>query len=66
MDVRHFVVIEFSHLANGCTAKCAGIGFVYIIGANICVGVCMQSVTLWLQGVQQFTRRPRTKMDVTR
>ena len=26
MDVRHFVILECSHLANGCITKCGCIG----------------------------------------
>ena len=41
MDVHHFVIIESSHLANGCTIKCGCIGlmlFRYLscLGAIIC------------------------------
>ena len=41
MDVRHFVIIECSHLANGCTIKYGRIGLIlcrYLscLGAIIC------------------------------
>ena len=41
LDVRHYVTIECSHLANGCTIKCGCIGlmlFRYLscLGATIC------------------------------
>ena len=41
MDIRHFVIIECSHLANGCTIKCGCIDlmlFPYLsrLGAIIC------------------------------
>ena len=59
MDVRHFVIIECSHLANGCTMECGCIGLMLIrylsclgaiirdTGKIICFGICMQSVMLW-------------------
>ena len=69
MDDRHFVIEECRHLANDCTTKCGCIGlklFRYLscLGAiicdidRICFGVHAESVTLWLQAVQPFTRRP--------
>ena len=41
LDVRHFVIEDFRHLANGCTAHCSCIGsmlFRYIscMGAILC------------------------------
>ena len=41
MDVRHFVTIECSHLANGCTIECGYIGLVLFrylsyVGTIIC------------------------------
>ena len=46
MDVRHFVIIACSHLANGCTIKCGCIGlmlFRYLscLSAILCFGICM-------------------------
>ena len=72
LDIRHFVIEECSHLANGCTTKCDCTGLMsfhyYHVCNNerckyykICFGIRVQSVTLWLQVVQPFTRRPRTK-----
>ena len=68
MDVRRFVIIECSHLANGCTIKCGCIGlmlFRYIscLGAIICYMnniryMHAESVSLWWQVVQLLTRRP--------
>ena len=41
MDVRHFVIIESSHLANGCTIKCGCSGLMLLhalsrLGAILC------------------------------
>ena len=56
MDVRHFEIIECSHLANGCTTKGCCIGLILFhylscLGAIIAdintmgfVSVCMQSL----------------------
>ena len=67
LDVLHFEIEEYRHLANGCTAKCACIWFdvislsIICLGAIICdinaIGFVSVYVTLWLQIVQPFTRR---------
>ena len=57
MDVRHLVIIEYSHLANGCTIKMwlhrfDVISLYIMLGRNnvrykyymICFGICMQSL----------------------
>ena len=41
MDARHCVIIECSHLPNGCTIKCGGIGlmlfrYLAFLGAIVC------------------------------
>ena len=38
MDVRHFVIIECSHLANGCTTKCGCIGLMLFFHDLSCLG----------------------------
>ena len=57
MDVRHFVIIDCSHLVNGCTIKCGCISFdvvslsiiclcaiiYYYNYYRICFSVCVQS-----------------------
>ena len=40
MDVRHFVIIESSHLANGCTIKCGCIGLMLFRSLS-CMGEIM-------------------------
>ena len=41
MDIRHFVILEFRHLANGCILKCGCIGLMLFrnlscLGTIIC------------------------------
>ena len=57
MDVRHFVIIESSHLANGCTIKCGCSGLMLLhalsrLGAILCdvntmIGFGIRRVNLW-------------------
>ena len=72
MDKRHFVIIEGSHLVNGCPIKCACTGLMLFryqscLGTIICdintiesVSLYMHAkiVTLWWQVVQPLTRHP--------
>ena len=76
IDVRQFLIEECTHIANGCITKCGCIGLIIFrnlscLGAitgtyyRICFGIMnAESVTLWLQVVQPFTRHPWNKMDV--
>ena len=79
MDVSLFVIIECSRLANGCTIKCGGIGFMLFrylarLGAIVCDITTIGFVSVYacrvcdalVAVVQPFTRRPSTKMDVPR
>ena len=71
MDVLHFIIIECNHLANDCTTTCGCLGSILLryiscdVWAQIicelntiCFDTHAESVALWLQVVQQFTRRP--------
>ena len=60
LDVCRFVIEECRHLANGCTAKCAYIGLIlfrYLSKNDLFRYMHAESVTLWWQVVQPFTRR---------
>ena len=52
MDKCHFVIIEGSHLANGCTIKCACIGLMLFryqscLGTIICNINTIESVSVY-------------------
>ena len=58
MDARHFVIIEFRHLAKGCTLKCGCIGLMLFRNLSMSGHTF---VTLWLQVVQPLANVHETK-----
>ena len=74
MDIRHFVILECRHLANGCVLKCGCIGLMLFrnlscLGTIICyintIGIvpayACAFVMLWLQVVQPLANVHETK-----
>ena len=62
MDVRHFVIMDCSHLANGCTIKYGCIGliiFCYLscLGAILCDINTIRFVSVFMESLWSFGRK---------
>ena len=58
MDIRHFVILECRHLANGCILTCGCIGLMLFRNLS-CLGTII--MTLWLQVMQPLANVHETK-----
>ena len=79
MDIRHFVILECRHLANGCVLKCGCIGLMLFCNLSImsghnnmlykyyrnCSGICMQRLQVMqpLANVHEIKWTPHVKWE---